>query len=77
MAAAEQQKKESVPFLLKVKYSLYSALIFFLVANPQTYKVTQNIVGARLSDGVPSPYAFFLHTGIFFLAILSFMMLPA
>jgi hypothetical protein len=68
--------KEEAPFLLKVKYSLYSALIFFLIANPQTYKLTQSLFGVGAGPGIPSPFAFFAHTGFFFLTILAFMMLP-
>ncbi len=68
--------KEEVPFLLKVKYSFYSTLIFFLIANPQTYKLTQSLFGAGGADGSPSSYGFFMHTALFFLTILAFMMLP-
>jgi hypothetical protein len=69
--------QEKIPFILKLKYALYSALIFFLVANPQTYMVTRSIFKETAADGTPSPYAFFAHTGLFFLSVLALMMLPS
>jgi hypothetical protein len=30
---------------LKAKYAFYSMLIFFLVANPETYKITESFFG--------------------------------
>jgi hypothetical protein len=72
-ATATSTTKEKVPFILKVKYSLYSALIFFLIANPQTFKLTQSITGINTA----SPQGFFLHTALFFIVILAFMMLPS
>lgn len=66
---------------LKAKYSFYSALVFFLVANPETYKtihwmlsgVLGNIAG---TSGCPTPLGLFLHTAIFFCVMLGLMMFP-
>ena len=33
-------------YLLKAKYSFISALVFFIIANPETYKFTQSLFGA-------------------------------
>jgi len=63
-------------FGLKVKYSLYSALIFFLIANPITYKVVNSILPGVASNGCPTPFGLVLHTIVFFLALLGVMMLP-
>jgi hypothetical protein len=63
-------------FGLKVKYSLYSALIFFLIANPITYKVVNSIIPGVASNGCPTPFGLVLHTIVFFLALLGVMMLP-
>jgi hypothetical protein len=73
------RRREIVPFILKVKYSLYSTLIFFLIANPETYRFTQSVFGSLIASksGSPSSYGFFLHTFIFFLAILGLMMFPS
>jgi len=66
---------------LKAKYSFYSTLVFFLVANPETYKVIQWILGRWVSDiasagGCPTPFGFFLHTFFFFFVMLGLMMFP-
>jgi len=67
--------------LLKAKYSFYSALVFFLVANPETYKITDWMFGSFMppisnNAGAPTPVGLFLHTIIFFIVILSLMMFP-
>jgi len=67
--------------LLKAKYSFYSALVFFLVANPETYKITDWIFGDVFppianNAGAPTPVGLFLHTILFFVVILSLMMFP-
>ena len=65
---------------LKMKYSFYSALVFFLVANPETFKFTQMIFGKFLdiasAGGCPTAAGFFLHTLGFFLVMLALMMFP-
>jgi hypothetical protein len=64
---------------LKAKYSFYSALVFFLIANPETFKVTQMIFGSIITlanGGCPTPAGLFLHTGIFFLVLLGLMLFP-
>jgi len=66
--------------LLRVKYSFYSALVFFLFANPETYKVIQKGLGKYIAytdaSGVPTAIGFFSQTGLFFLTILGLMMIP-
>jgi hypothetical protein len=67
--------------LLKAKYSFYSALVFFLVAFPETYKITDwlfgRFLGALASDGgCPTPLGLFAHTVIFFFVMLALMMFP-
>jgi hypothetical protein len=65
---------------LKAKYSFYSTLVFFLVANPETFKLTQRVFGGFISiasaQGAPTPYGFFLHTFVFFLVLWGLMMFP-
>ncbi len=61
----------------KIKYSFYSALVFFLIGNPETYKFTNSIFGNTADrDGSPSPFGFFLHTFLFFMTILALMAFP-
>jgi hypothetical protein len=68
-------------FLLKIKYSFYSTLVFFVFANPETFRIMQGLIGSRVdiitSGGAPTPVGFFLHAGLFFLTMLGLMMLPA
>ena len=66
--------------ILKAKYSFYSTLVFFLIANPETYKVIQRVLGNILTisdgEGCPTPGGFFLHTALFFLTMWGLMMFP-
>lgn len=68
-------------FLLKVKYSFYSTLIFFVFANPETLKLLQRAVGGWFtlanSDGVPTVGGLFGMGGLFFATMLGLMLLPS
>jgi hypothetical protein len=66
----------SLSFGLKVKYSLYSTLIFFLVANPMTFRVVNSIIPGVARDGCPTALGLFLHSVVFFFALVGIMMLP-
>jgi hypothetical protein len=70
-----------VNILLKMKYSFISALAFFIVANPETYKLTQAIFGSLFMVahpmGAATPAGMLLHTVIFFGVMLGLMMIPA
>jgi hypothetical protein len=61
---------------LKVKYSLYSALIFFLIANPATFRVVNSIIPGVAVNGCPTAMGLLLHTFVFFLALVGIMLLP-
>ena len=65
---------------LKAKYAAYTTLIFFLMANPETYKLLQKFLGGWVSiasdGGCPTPTGFFLQTALFFLILWSFMLFP-
>jgi hypothetical protein len=67
--------------LLKAKYSLYSALVFFLFANPETTLILQKVVGNTLTlitpSGVPTIQGIFINTGLFFITMLGLMLLPS
>ena len=67
--------------LLKAKYSFYSALVFFLFANPETYNIFQRIFGQSVTfvtaGGVPTIHGVFLQTLFFFLTMLGLMLLPS
>jgi hypothetical protein len=66
---------------LKAKYSFYSALVFFLIANPETYKLMNGVfapfVGSLANPaGCATPIGLFIHTILFFFVILALMMFP-
>jgi hypothetical protein len=68
-----------LPLGLKAKYSFYSALVFFLIANPETYKFTQMIFGSMFTisnGGCPTPAGLFFHSIVFFVVLLGLMLFP-
>jgi hypothetical protein len=68
-------------FFLKAKYSLYSTLVFFLFANPETILILQRFFGKFVTfitpGGAPTIAGIFINTGLFFLTMLSLMLLPS
>lgn len=59
-----------------VSRSLKSGFVFFLVSNPQTYKLTSQILGPWVAaDGCPTPAGLFLHTLVFILFVFFLMKL--
>lgn len=66
--------------ILKAKYAFYSTLIFFLIANPETYKMSQTLLGSLITvgdrNGSPTASGFFLHTALFFLVLWGAMLFP-
>lgn len=67
-------------YALKAKYAAYTTLVFFLIANPETYKLIQKFIGSLVTvaseGGCPTPSGFFIHTGLFFLVLWSLMLFP-
>jgi hypothetical protein len=83
---SKDSSKSAVTFsmnrvLLKAKYAIYSALIFFLLANPETALVIQRLAGGFFhvvtSGGALTIQGLFLHTALFFLIMLGLMLLPS
>ena len=62
---------------LKFKYSLYSALAFFLVANPVTFKFVNSLIAGVAVNGCPTAFGFILHTVVFFGVLYGLMSLPS
>jgi hypothetical protein len=67
--------------LLKAKYALYSAMVFFLFANPETNLILQRFFGRFvdfvLPSGAPTITGIFASTGLFFITMLGLMLLPS
>jgi hypothetical protein len=77
--ASALSKTPSVNVGLKAKYAAYTALVFFLVANPETYRLFQRAFGRWITiadGGCPTPEGFFLHTALFFFLLWALMMFP-
>jgi hypothetical protein len=68
-------------FLLKAKYSIYCALVFFIFANPETSIILQrffgNFVNFITPAGAPTITGIFINTGLFFLTMLGLMLMPS
>jgi len=62
---------------LKIKYSLYSALAFFLVANPVTFRFVNSFIAGVAVNGCPTAFGFMLHTLVFFGVLYGLMSLPS
>jgi hypothetical protein len=68
-------------FMLKAKYSLYSALVFFVFANPETILILQRVFGKFVDFitpcGAPTMLGIFVTTVLFFSTMLGLMLLPS
>ena len=66
---------------LKLKYSFYSALVFFLFANPETSVVFQRFFGHLITFitpyGAPTIYGIAINTFLFFITMFGLMLLPS
>ena len=67
-------KKQEKKFLI----SVMSALIFFIIANPTTFRVMRRIFGSWIStpNGCPSRNGLVFHTLVFFLVVWGIMNIP-
>jgi hypothetical protein len=61
---------------LKAKYSLYSALAFFLIANPVTFRFINGLISGVAVGGCPTSFGLILHTVVFFFTVYGLMSLP-
>ena len=64
--------------LLKIKYSFYSALVFFLFANPETIIILQSFLGRYITfiyNGAITMTGVFVSTFLFFITMLGLMLL--
>lgn len=64
--------------LLKVKYSIYGALIFFAISSPAVYSLTSELTGGLTADerGCPTVTGVALHALVYTAALLGVMYLP-
>ena len=62
----------------KAKYSLYSAIVFFIIASPFMYRLTSSVLGNWIASkqGYPTMSGLILHTIVFGLILFGMMYLP-
>ena len=66
--------------LLKAKYSFYSALVFFLFVNPETWQILDRVIGSIIpittSAGAPTMGGMLVTTTLFFFTMWGLMLIP-
>lgn len=64
---------------LALKYAFYATIIFFLVANPETYIKTDALFGGVVtilsSSGTVTPYGFVIHSILFFIIMFALLII--
>lgn len=62
---------------MKWWYSFYSAVIFFIIASPMTYKLVNSLLGSivKICDpkGCPTAAGLFVHSTVFLLVVRAMM----
>ena len=61
---------------LKVKYSFYGTLIFFLLSSQTVYSIVGRITGTSSKDGCPSVTGVLIHAVVYFMVLMAAMYFP-
>ena len=63
---------------IKLKHTIYGALIFFFISNPAFFSVTQSIFGTNISstNGCPTLNGIMVHAVLYCMALVAVMYLP-
>jgi len=58
------------------KYAINGALLFFLLSSPESYSLTNGLIGELSEDGCPTMKGLVVHTAVYMLALVGLMSLP-
>ena len=63
---------------LKLKFSIYGTLIFYLISSPAMFSLTGSIFGNKIASvaGCPTNYGVLLHAAVYCFALVGLMYLP-
>ena len=74
------QGKNGLTDALKLKYSVYTGLLFLVVSSPQLYMLVQQLLGGLFTvsspNGCPTSAGLLLHTLVFIVLLYGLMKLP-
>lgn len=70
------KNNERLSLGLKVKYSFWSTLMFFVLSNEQTYKLMNNLYSVAGDSGCPNDVGIIIHSVVYFLLLVGVMYLP-
>jgi hypothetical protein len=72
------EQKEKLSLGKKITYSFYSAILFFFLSSPSLYTFINNLYGSNITmsdNGCPNYNGLIVHTVLYFIIILSLMLL--
>ena len=74
----KKNEDDRLPKNLALKYTFYSTLMWFLVANPQTYKLVNGLTGNIVANanGCPNNNGLMLHGLVYFALLVGVMYFP-
>ena len=63
---------------LKLKFSIYGTLIFYLISSPAMFSSVASIFGNKIAspEGCPTNYGILLHALVYYIVLVGVMYLP-
>lgn len=69
-------KKSNLSNGLMLKYSFWGTLMYFLIANKETYKLVNNVLPVANDEGCPNRMGLLAHGIVYFLSLVGIMYFP-